>query len=494
MMLKSIICLSKFTKPLSPLYQTYKEIQNLRVNRDLAEMAKFANLIESSPLVERFDEKNLCLSISLLAEHDIGKKRAIESLGKRILVLPNLSLQGVNQILGSFAKQIERNAFVAFFCGKVLHVFEEKMKKNCPNRELSNIYWASKILNLPNADLLLGDANWDTMDCTDLSLICAGLMEDTGNELWKKIRVELLKREHFTRKDIPSILCSLACAGMNDRELILHITDIIHRDRLMNAKNCPAIVWAIATCDFIHQGILKSAIEILNKEDVGDPMNMRRVTRAFTIWGALPAIERYIASGIKQNSNMSDTLLIWELVSNNMFGLAVKIFRSKSLQVLAKDLAQDNTIKSQLYYMYLASLIEPSLLTTSERNFLITLQPFFSITADDMFSSGLHRQASRALHALEIDHVSEYKEPITGYIVDMYIQSKNIGIEVQGPFHFVTDIETGKPKLRAPDLFKHKILNSVTGMKIIQVTPWNFGPKLKGDNKVHMSRILAKYS
>jgi hypothetical protein len=107
-----------------------------------------------------------------------------------------------------------------------------------------------------------------------------------------------------------------------------------------------------------------------------------------------------------------------------------------------------------------------------------------------MSISTLHRQASEALLKLEIEHVSEFKEETSGYVIDMYIPSTNTAVEVQGPTHFLTDLVTGASVLRPADSFKHDVLRKVAGFRIVQATPWNFGPKVQARNEILMKAIL----
>jgi hypothetical protein len=189
---------------------------------------------------------------------------------------------------------------------------------------------------------------------------------------------------------------------------------------------------------------------------------------------------------------VSDTVIIWELVTNQLFRSAEVVFRSRPLSYWRERVANDTTSGSQLYHIYLASLIDSSLnFSKDELVFLKSLQTAFASVTEDMSSSTLHKNASEALRKLNYQHVSEYKEPTTGYLIDSFIPEGKIGIEVQGPTHFITDLETGANILRPADAFKHMVLRKVAGINVIQATPWNFGPKLKQKNTVLMKALLA---
>lgn len=476
---------------------TYQMINRLRLegNSSIQKFDKLVQIVNSSE-IEQFNEKYLCLTISMFLKSQSAKdntiESAVESLCKRLCVT-ELSLQGCNQVLGAFASMtVPLNETHLFVCRKILQQFIEKYLVNCPNREFSNIFWASCVLKLhSDLDPHLTTNVLESMDCADLALVCAGLMERPSSDLWPLVRADLLNRTKFTQKNIGSIMCSLACAGVNDRELIAHLVEAA--ETLLNEKNMPAIVWAISTCDFVHVGVRDAVVRLLTNTSTArmSEIDVRRISRAFALWGDLKKIEPWLmlqtAGGLHTETSICDSVLVWELVTNFCFESALKIFRNKPLL----EWKRGGISGSQVYHLYLASLLKNGpVLSIEESNWLLSLQAMYA--DDDISSSMLHRQASNGLNELNISHVSEYKDPLTGYVLDIYIPSLKLGIEIQGPTHFFTNINTGELILRPPDKFKHEVLKSVSHIPILQLTPWNFGPKIKSKYSVQIKNLLAK--
>jgi len=481
-----------------------------RQDRPLSDvdLKRIAELVFDEKSLSNSDEKCLSLTLSLLVSPMNFKTATIptaERLCQQLeVVISNgsLSLQGCNQTLGAFAKlktkKPERNIqnFTLFF-DKILDFFSSKFLPDCPNRELSNLFWAARVLGLSESPFIPTlEQKLKSFDSCDISLVCAGLMDAPDHELWASVRQELLTRQRFADKDIGSILCSLACAGVNDRELILHMTSVIHRTELLSWRNVPAVVWAIATCDFVDRKMVEKAVRILeeNGDRITDPMDVRRISRGFAVAGQLKQIESWIleeAIRADARTGLADTLLIWELVTNNLTSSALKLFRNRPLEFWESQIREQPMNASQLYHLYLGCLLEGNCdFTQKEISFLKSLQSAFSSITEDMSSSVLHRQASDAVRNLKYEHVSEYNEPKTGYVVDIYIPNLGVAVEVQGPTHFLTDVETGAMMLRPPDIFKQNVLRKVGGLRVVHATPFNFGPKVRGKSTVLMKAII----
>jgi hypothetical protein len=173
--------------------------------------------------------------------------------------------------------------------------------------------------------------------------------------------------------------------------------------------------------------------------------------------------------------------LIRRLVVCGYFTEAMELFRqfSKTDYLAVKDALS----VSQIYRLYLASFLEPSKIDRSEVEFLrrdTLLSDVANHVAYD--SNGVNSSNSSYIHGLvvnalrrnQIEHVSEYLEPKTWLPIDIYIPSLNLGIEVQGPSHYITDLETGEPKLRPEDEFKLAVLRSVD-VRIETISIHDFG-------------------
>ena len=457
-------------------------------------------------------EKHLSLTLSMLLDSrniprnsDPNFSPVIKTL-VRTIVRSGTTLQGCNQILGSFAKLKTNGVHVHEYsdiCEEVFGDFRAKFLDSCPNRELSNIFWAACILGLKNGVEILANRGiavpqlLESMDCVDISLICAGLMDKPEEEvLWSFVVADLKNRKKFTSKDIPSIMCSIACAGISDPDLARHLTERILGDKLLTWKNAPGIVWAVSTYDFVHFPLLQETVKVVMHAPAHaffPPLDIRRMSRAFAVSGKLDSIETWLMNKILSEDTphgIADSVLIWELATNGLVESALKLLRSRPIKHWKDEVDRAPVASSQLYSLYLASLAHRARMEPLEEQFLLTLQSSFSDSSEKISSSVLHRQASDALKELKIEHVSEYKEPVSGFVVDMFIPSRNMAIEVQGPSHYLTDLVSGQAVLRPADKLKHRVLQEVANMKVIQITPWNFGPKIRVSNTVLMKKLL----
>ena len=107
--------------------------------------------------LEKMTEKHLSLTLSCLLDTRIipKQRRDQESLSPVItklverIIEAGLTLQGCNQILGAFAKLKTNGIAVDSFtklCDDIFRKFLSEFHPQCPNRELSNIYWAASVL------------------------------------------------------------------------------------------------------------------------------------------------------------------------------------------------------------------------------------------------------------------------------------------------------------------------------------------------------------
>lgn len=470
------------------------------------ELERVNRLIGKREIIENCGEKELSLALNLVISPGNYREgttmKSIQLLCEKLAGDSSLSLQGVNQVLGGFARLKTKKSETKIpidFCEKIFNFFVSKyMNDSCPNRELVNIAWAANVLRLDDSRLLpVIEKRLPLLECQDIANVCAALMDQPTHPTWPALRQEILSRKRFSNKSVGLILCNLACAGINDRELILHLVSVIHRTEALTIENVAAIIWAVATCDFVDAKLLNKAAALLEThgDRITDPMDVRRISRGFQVGGQLKRIEKWImqkaVNSDSSDDKVTDTLLIWELTTCGLVSSALELFRSRPIDYWTRQIKKEQIGASQLYHLYLGSLVDDAcILTPNELEYLKSLRSSFAITTDDMLSSVLHRQASAAVKKLKYEHVSEYQEPVSGYVVDIYIPELNLGIEVQGPTHFVTDIETGASILREPDRFKERVLGKVAGMRIVHATPYNFGPKVKGRNEVLMRGLI----
>jgi hypothetical protein len=158
---------------------------------------------------------------------------------------------------------------------------------------------------------------------------------------------------------------------------------------------------------------------------------------------------------------------------------------------------------SQIYRLYLASILRPDLVPPEKvsplRTELVRTQTESQTGYDSTGistgtqSSFIHTLVVNALGRLGIESVSEYIDPISLLTVDIYVPSLKLGIEVQGPSHYITDLETGETNLRPEDQFKLDVLEKV-GIKIEMISIHDFGRlNATRNSDQFVQNIIAKY-
>ena len=82
--------------------------------------------------------------------------------------------------------------------------------------------------------------------------------------------------------------------------------------------------------------------------------------------------------------------------------------------------------------------------------------------------SGLQRSIAAALATLQLGFEEEYLEPRTGYSLDLALPSSRVGVEVDGPSHFLLPDDRGVRKPKGQTLLKRRLL-AAAGWRVISV-------------------------
>ena len=131
---------------------------------------------------------------------------------------------------------------------------------------------------------------------------------------------------------------------------------------------------------------------------------------------------------------------------------------------------------SQIQRLFLSSFLDPVTVPPEHVAFLkpdsVKHELTFSTTREQ--SSYIHTLAVNALVGLNVPHVSELVDEPTQLVVDIYVEQKNLAIEVQGPSHYITDLKTGTLRLRPEDEFKINVLKA-RGYQVAILSIHDFG-------------------
>jgi hypothetical protein len=196
--------------------------------------------------------------------------------------------------------------------------------------------------------------------------------------------------------------------------------------------------------------------------------------------------------------------IIRRLVICGYFVEAMELFRHFTKEDYTSFIATNSTARNQIYRLFLASFVAPEIVPRSEVEFLQTdavrtdteSQTMFDLTgglSGASNSSFIHTLVVNSLSKLGYESVSEYFDPETMLSIDIYVPALRLGIEVQGPSHFITDLSSGETRMRPEDRFKIAVLNKV-GINMEIVSIHDFGRMNATRNSgQYISNLISKY-
>lgn len=128
----------------------------------------------------------------------------------------------------------------------------------------------------------------------------------------------------------------------------------------------------------------------------------------------------------------------------------------------------------------------------------IIFEQVFKNNLTETKSSKLHMTVSKALENIGIQHENEYmdRERTLGYIVDIYIPSTNMVIEVDGPSHYYkfSNFSSSPDVINARTRFKRKQIEKL-GFKVVNLRYKNINKQHRdGTLESWLSKGLTKYS
>jgi hypothetical protein len=193
--------------------------------------------------------------------------------------------------------------------------------------------------------------------------------------------------------------------------------------------------------------------------------------------------------------------IIRRLVICGYFAEAIELFHYFEPKEYADFIATNSTCRNQIYRLFLASFVS-EIVPRSQVEFLQTDAVRSETESQTLYDmSGINGSTSSFIHTLVVntltrlgyESVSEYYEPETMLSIDIYVPSLKLGIEVQGPSHFITDIASGVTRMRPEDRFKIEVLNKV-GINMEIVSIHEFGRKNATRNAdFYIENLISKY-
>ena len=240
--------------------------------------------------------------------------------------------------------------------------------------------------------------------------------------------------------------------------------------------------------------------------------NYQALTSVFMIAGGLPrsvvdvcmeTIRKDQARGRKAKYPVTvegHCQMIRRLVACGYFSEAMELF--DHFPQSAYQQVTDPKCVSQIHRLFLASFVKPEIVTPERVRFLREISENVessTVTYSDEAravetSSFIHNLLVTTLSRLGVEVVSEYIDPESLVMIDVFVPSLNLAIEVQGPSHYITDLKTGERRLRIEDEFKLDVIRA-RGYHLEQVSVYDFGRNNATRNADRaISQVLAKYS
>lgn len=187
--------------------------------------------------------------------------------------------------------------------------------------------------------------------------------------------------------------------------------------------------------------------------------------------------------------------MIRRLVVCGFLSEAMELYRHFPKQMYKN--VNDNNSVSQIQRLFLASFLDPNTVPPHEVSHLkpdvVKHEATGVMYHGGENSSFIHALVVKALVNLGEEHVCEYVDEPTQLSVDIFIPSRNLVLEVQGPSHYITDLATGETKMRPEDEFKVSVLQA-RGYRVADLSIHDFGRKNATRNAdSFVSNLLAQF-
>jgi hypothetical protein len=314
-------------------------------------------------------------------------------------------------------------------------------------------------------------------------------------ELFMKVGdaiVELKELKSFKPQALSNIVWSYATANIQHPGLFMKIGDAIVelKDlRSFNGQDFSSTVWAFATANIQHHDLFKkvgNAIVEMKDLKSFDPQALSNIVWAYAIANMQhPGLFKKVGNAIvemkdfKSFNEQNLANIAWAFALSNAD--APLLFNDAFIKVLTNRQSDfTNQDFTQLYQWHIWRTMEKSLsgLPDSLRD-----KCYQAFIAASTRSSALQKDVVSELDSMGFSPIEEYTTK-SGYKLDALIEinDKKIGIEVDGPSHFINKQPNGRTAM------KRRQVASIDMISVISMPYWEWNQL--GKNQVKKQQYL----
>ena len=382
-------------------------------------------------------------------------------IGDNIVSLKDLKPfdpQALSNIVWAYATADEKHTHLFNKVGDSIVAMKDL--KSFKPQELSNLVWAYATTNIYNPDLFkkIGDningmkdlKSFKPQALSNIVWAYATVNIHHAN-LFRKIgdNIDSMKDlKSFNPQNLANIVWAYATANVNHPNLFQKIGDNIvgMKDlKSFNPQHVVNIVWAYATANVEHRALFdKVGRSIINLKILSsfNPQDLSNTAWAYSVLN-INISELFSASFIEALVNNKDDLT--------------------------------NLACSQLYQWHLWQTQE---LSYSGLPQSLQEKCYQVFSSKDTTDSAFQRDVVAQLDAMGLHPVKEYLTN-SGYSIDGLIElnGKKVGIEVDGPSHFIGRRQNG------PTVLKHRQVFAIDKTPLVSVPYWEWDKLKKNRNK-----------
>jgi hypothetical protein len=319
-----------------------------------------------------------------------------------------------------------------------------------------------------------------------------GLFKKVGDAI-----IELKDLKSFLPQHLSKIVWAYATANTQHPGLFKKVGNAIIELKDLKSflsQHLSKIVWAYATANIQHPGLFKKVGNtIIELKDLKSfqPQNLSNIVWAYATANIQhPDLFKKVGSAIAESDNLKSfkpqdlANTAWAFAVSNVD--APSLFNDEFPNTLL-DRQNDFTDEdlSQLYQWHLWQTGEKSNAGLPEAFVNKCRQAF---TSQDTRSSSFQKDVVLELAALNLDPVEEYETP-SGYKLDALIEmnGKMVGVEVDGPTHFVERQPNG------PTLLKRRQVETIDKIPLVSVPYWEWEKigKDRGKKQKYLQSLLT---